>query len=311
MAGLNLDDTSTIYDTFGPTPRLWIDHSDPIVKDRYESDLRGMIDVMTTSTFEQYINHTKSFTMDSDTASHKLYLIRRVDSHPRSLYTVGPITPNVQSMLANHFQFMERLDLIRLYQKFEKNPDSRKVAGILFEAIGQQSLQEKITLVIVPMVRFDKVPTGKPRWHSSHISLESAVLEAKRLEALQHSIHLDVKPTRVVQSGVTSPSVEEGVYYVPEKTNQVAIDSFIVSDGLLYLFQFTIGEHHDVKAGLKTFLKTYPSIPAEDNWHFVFIIPTNKELISPQLPDSLKKLRVSSATIDVDIGVNRKFILHK
>ena len=57
--------------------------------------------------------------------------------------------------------------------------------------------------------------------------------------------------------------------------------------------------HDDVKAGLVPLLKTWPGIPAEENWHFVFIIPTNGIVITPQLPAALEKLPVSSATIDV------------
>ena len=55
-------------------------------------------------------------------------------------------------------------------------------------------------------------------------------LEEKHVQALQKQSHLDIKPTRV-QSDVTLP-IEEDIYYVPKKTNQVVIiDSFIVSDG--------------------------------------------------------------------------------
>ena len=106
---------------------------------------------------------------------------------------------------------------------------------MLFETLGQRILQENISLEMVPMVRLDKVPHGKPQWHLSHIF---PIQFWSRLEALNDRSHLDVKPTRVVQSVVPSP-VKEGVYYVPEKTNQVAIDSFVVSGGHLYVFQFT------------------------------------------------------------------------
>lgn len=55
-------------------------------------------------------------------------------------------------------------------------------------------------------------------------------MEEKHVQALQKQSHLDIKPTRV-QSDVTLP-IEEDIYYVPKKTNQVVIiDSFIVSDG--------------------------------------------------------------------------------
>ncbi|KAF8805829.1 hypothetical protein BYT27DRAFT_7257877 [Phlegmacium glaucopus] len=120
-------------------------------------------------------------------------------------------------MLANHFQHcMERLDVIRLYKKFAKIPESRKVAGMLFEAFGQQLFQENIMLDMVPMVQLRLVPTGKPQLNSSHIFLVNPELEASHWQAaLERMSRLDVKPTRVVESGGTPPSVEEGVYYCP------------------------------------------------------------------------------------------------
>ncbi|KAF8809620.1 hypothetical protein BYT27DRAFT_7093757 [Phlegmacium glaucopus] len=300
ITNLSIDLATTIYDTYGPMPRLWIDLNEQQERTRYESEVHTAINNMTSSKLEQLIADTVSLTMDG--VSCKLYLISRVDPvNPRSLHIIAPITHNIQSMLANHFRHcMERLDVIRLYKKFAKIPESRKVAGMLFEAFGQQLLQENIMLDMVPMVQLRSVPTGKPQLNSSHIFLVNPELEASRQAALGRMSRLDVKPTRVVESGGTPPSVEEGIYYLPKKTNQVAIDSFIVSGGSLYLFQFTIGEHHDVKAGLKTFLEACPGIPAEDNWCFVFIIPTDQTVMCPQLPDALRGIAVCSAAIAVE-----------
>ena len=105
---------------------------------------------------------------------------------------------------------------IKINQLFENFPELRELAGMLFETLGQRILQENISLEMVPMVRLDKVPHGKPQWHSSHIFLSNTILESKRLEALNDRSHLDVKPTRVVQSVIPSP-VKEGVYYVPRR----------------------------------------------------------------------------------------------
>ena len=61
-------------------------------------------------------------------------------------------------MVAYRLQLMKRLKLfiylkvIRFYQLFEKVPESRKLAGIFFETLGQRFLQENISLEMVPMV---------------------------------------------------------------------------------------------------------------------------------------------------------------
>ena len=218
-------------------PRLWLQLSDPRLKAQYETDIEKTIKALTTSAFENLIGITQSFTMDA--VSHKLFLIRRVNQRPHSLYTIAPVSPSIQAMIANHFQFLEQLDLINLYKKFQQIRDSRQIAGILFEVIAQKYLQENIKLYIVPMVKLDKVPQGKPQWHSSHINFTDPILETKRLDVLPKSFNLNVKPSKVVYSVSPSP-IEEDVCYVPKKTNQVAIDSFIISGGHLYLFQFTI-----------------------------------------------------------------------
>jgi hypothetical protein len=42
---------------------------------------------------------------------------------------------------------------------------------------------------------------------------------------------------------------------VSESTNQVALDSFIVMNNLLYIFQSTIDEEHKIKTGLIDFVR--------------------------------------------------------
>ena len=90
------------------------------------------------------------------------------------------------------------------------------------------------------------------------------------------------------------------LYYLPEKVNQVAISSFIVSGGYVYFFQFTISEEQEVKPGLKAFLKTFPGIQAEANLCFVFVIPTDKDMTCSQ-PKELGTLPLYSAAIDIEL----------
>ena len=44
---------------------------------------------------------------------------------------------------------------------------------------------------------------------------------------------------------------------VPELPNQEALDSFIVMNGIRYVFQFTIAKEHDIKPGLFDFFSGY------------------------------------------------------
>jgi hypothetical protein len=88
--------------------------------------------------------------------------------------------------------------------------------------------------------------------------------------------------------------ITPNVIYVPELTNQVALDSFIVMKDILYIFQFTIGKEN----GLIDFVDKYPELPSMDNWRFVFIVPPKHELTCLQ-PQS-QKLQLYSAVINLD-----------
>ena len=286
ITDLDKDRTTLIYDNFGPTPRLWATLCDGSEWDRYKSDVAATIEDMTTSKLAQLVGDAQSLSMDA--ISHKIVLVGREDlANTRSLHTIGPITPNIEARIQRRLRYLKRLDIVELYQMFEKNPNSAKLAGTLFEVVGQRLLEENITL---PMMRLSTVPRGDPQWHSAH----------PELEASQENLTLEVKPTRVVEVGSNPKPIEEGVYYFPKKTNEVAIDSFIVSGGFLYLFQFTIGRNHGVKPGLKALLSTFKCLPAEANWRFVFVIPMDKQVTCPQ-PKGLGTLPLYSAAIDVNL----------
>ena len=70
--------------------------------------------------------------------------------------------------------------------------------------------------------------------------------------------------------------IEENIYYVPLSENEVAIDSFIVHDGHLYLFQFASGEQHNVNPGLSNTLTRFSGLPPVENWYFIFVIPRDR-----------------------------------
>jgi uncharacterized membrane protein len=59
----------------------------------------------------------------------------------------------------------------------------------------------------------------------------------------------DLQIKEYAKDGPLSP-ITPNVIYVPELTNQVALDSFIVMNDLLYIFQFTISKEHGIKLGL-------------------------------------------------------------
>jgi hypothetical protein len=125
-----------------------------------------------------------------DTLSHKIWLISRQDREDvYSGAVVSPITSYIKSRLVNHFRTLEHREQIRLYKYFSKVPESRKVAGIFFEAATQQCFQRGVNLEFIQMVRpaSSTSESGKPRWHSSHVVFPNdAELEHSRQQALQN-----------------------------------------------------------------------------------------------------------------------------
>ena len=60
---------------------------------------------------------------------------------------------------------------------------------------------------------------------------------------------------------------------MPLSGNEVAIDSFIVHAGHLYLFQFASGPQHGVNRGLLATLARFSGLPAAENQYIIFVVP--------------------------------------
>jgi hypothetical protein len=144
-------------------------------------------------------------------------------------------------------------------------------------------VQDGMDLQLVPMCHHPVTKRSPlPPWHSSHV-LQKPPLEQRRQIALANTLSLQVRPSIVVEYTDDGPlSIQPNVFYLPEMSNQVAFDAFILLNGILYLLQFTIGDHHDCKPGLKDFLTTCIGIPPMEHWRLVFLIPPNHTLIVPQ-----------------------------
>jgi len=288
---ISIEEVNCLYDQFGPTPRLCLDFLfEPFEREAHEDHVRKAISGMTSQKLETLFD--KSSDLEMDDLSHKICLVSRENRDKvASLPIVKPITPNMHSKLVCQFRKLERQEQVRIYKRFANTRDSRAVAGIAFEAAGQVRLQDGIDLELLPMV-----PRSREdillQWYSSHNLLHDAELEPHRQIALRCAFTIQVCPSRIIGYGDdVALSIESDVFYLPKITNQVAFDAFILLNGILYLFQFTITESHDIKPGLKDFLTTCLNIPNIENWRFIFVIPPNQTLICPQ-PRFLDILRI-------------------
>jgi hypothetical protein len=127
-----------IFNRLGPTPRLCFDIlSRPRCIVQYEKRLNGVISELTADRLWKLINDARDLSMDA--VSHKVCLIRREEVDPFSPWVVHPTSDWILWRLANQFRNIERTEQIRLYEKFSRVPDSRRMAGVIFEAEPNRS----------------------------------------------------------------------------------------------------------------------------------------------------------------------------
>ena len=249
----------------------------------YEYDLQVAISELTTYELGKLFGECRSLNMGE--ISHKICLISRNNrDNMFSLSVMSPITSSITTRLANHFRTLARQEQIRLYKHFSKDPELRGMAGIFFEAAAQRHIQDGVELELVPM---DRLPSSRhgtdPQWYSSHVRLGSPTLEASRQGALQPKQVLRIPQCLPVEYPDDWPSsIEPDVIYVPELSNRVALDSFIVMNDHLYMLQFSIAANHGINPGLVDFIGKCPGLPSIDHWHFIFIHPPNHTSVCPQ-----------------------------
>ncbi|KAF8627245.1 hypothetical protein AX15_004464 [Amanita polypyramis BW_CC] len=298
------ESVNRVFNELGPTPRLCIDYLRSRGRiEKYRQDVQEAISNLTISELQRLLQDSRSLKMDA--VSHMICLISRKDREDvYSRAIVSPITSSIMSRLANRFRTLGRGEQIRLYKYLSKVPESRATAGIFFEAAAQGCFQDGITLELLPMVRLpSSQPKNNPRWYSSHVFLHNATLEAARQQALQErqslNIPRDLPIEEYTDDGLSS--IMPDVIYVPELTNQVALDSFILTKDLLYIFHFSIGKDHDIKPGLIDFIRKCPGPLSMDKCRFVFIHPPNHTLICPQPRKSeMWELHPWSAVLDLN-----------
>ena len=298
-----------IFDLLGPIPRLCIDSTSDELE-QYKTTLNTELSKITVDKIEMIIRYASILSMDA--VSRKICLVSRKQwDDISSLPIVTPITSFIQSRLSIRFRNLHRDEQIRLYKYFKKVPELRAMAGIFYEAIVQSYLQDGRILRLVPMVTLE---TKKKRersedklqiqWYSSHISIHNPVLEACRLK-MSNGFEVNIRPKHILEytDNEWQSRIEPNVFYIPEMTNQKALDSFILlDDGLLYIFQIAFGMQQDIHHGFIDVADKYTSsFPPRDQWRFVFIIPPNMTLTVPRpWRLTLRNLSPYSAVVDVD-----------
>lgn len=259
----NIKDAERLFNDLGPTARLCIDFvEDPNQLEYYELRRQSAIEALSISDLIQAVRETRNLSFNPP---HTIFLIRRDESNTGDQSylrrcIVEPISSCIKEKL--RLKLMEARDeeRLRVYNAFESVPASRKLAGVAFEAIGQCQLRKEVALTLVPMVW--NAPTtrgGSGHWVSQFTQdfMSPQMQGSGSVGPIAGSglPMIRFEPHSTVQYPKPRPiQVSSNIYYVPESPNQVSFDSFIVNNGALYMFQFTIVDSHSIKGGLMDFL---------------------------------------------------------
>ena len=275
-----------LYDKFGPTPRICIvkPQEDPGME-KYNEDIRCALENLTLQSLRELSRTTQTLKMDK--FSHKLCLISREELHDvRSWFIVTPITNHMQSRLAIRMRTQDIQRQLEMYEDFGYYPISRGLSGILFENLGHLHFQKRIIIEYALMARLSRDnQTNLPQGHSSNPvhNEENTELEELHQAAWDgHRATLDVSPADTHEYGdweFREFDPQPDIYYIPNRKNEEALDSFIWHDDLLFIFQFTVSEQHNIKTGFISRFTASNRFPQPSNWRFIFIIPNESDQI--------------------------------
>ncbi|KAN0127599.1 hypothetical protein V8E53_014577 [Lactarius tabidus] len=287
-----------MYTRFGPTPRICFDYlKTPSLLDVHKEKFGLALSSLSLRSLREMVN--KATVLDMDDVSHTILLLKRRGSLHRTLKTVEPITPAVEMALRNQFRRETRTERLNFYYYLANVEASRRLAGVVYESLVQETLQQlnTIELRLVPMVKRRPDGSGQgnkfPRYYSNHGDGEdpSSVLSINIHRTDNDEISSKPNP------------IKDKVYYALHNLNQAAVDSFIMDNNRLFIFQFTTASVQDINKGILT-LFSQESLPLRENWYFIFVIPpVLSELSCPQPRDPelqvfLEKIHLCSVVVD-------------
>jgi hypothetical protein len=303
-----LTDIRERFHNAGPSARLCLELN-PVTIERFYQTRDARIQKMETpELFEKVINSSETLLMDD--VSHQICLVYRSDPHSMHYYTVDPITQSVGHQLRTQLWKLEENEVLKMLQRFSRVPTGG-MTGLLFEAHFQRAFTKCIVLNAQPMFR---ASVGVSRWHAKFGDFSgNPRLRKSHSDAMNNmdpDVSLDMIPTRTFtynhkgKKPYEQLSIEEGVYYVPLADNEVAMDSLILHDKRLYLFQFSGGSKHDINIGLEEALTQFCGLPPQANWVFIFIVP--QHLTSFSCPHSDEGFLKDHVPYIAQVGISSK-----
>jgi hypothetical protein len=270
--GLTNEEQNLAEDTFkrfGPIPRICIN----FVQDRcqlraHERHCQIKVMGITEHNFRHFV--LKSIIDLDDEEKDTIFIIKRDEVDDIEGAHLEPISAIVKMQLMMVINAIQLLERINLYHAFASLPETRVVASLLYESLGYTRLQEGIPLTLKPMIKLS--PSQRQRHF--HWKSQGEEQASKSMDLDDSGVSVIFPPNTAIIYEGELVSVEPNHLHVQVARNQVALDSFLKLGQILYIFQFTSANEHEIDRRKEEFLSELLNIlPPKTNWRFVFITP--------------------------------------
>jgi hypothetical protein len=277
------------FETFGPIPRICIN----LVRDRvglldYEKRCQAMVTGLTYHTLRRFVLDGVLLILDAN--SHTIFIVRLCEIDDLTTDYLEPISANFKMQLMATINKLQQIEQIEHFHTFASLNSTKAVAGLVYESLGQTRLQEGITLSLKPAIK--KKERKLVHWKSQgEVPASNSVLESVSFPPNIGIVYEELR------------SVEPNRLHVPKARNQVALDSFFILGEVMYIFQFTVENSHDIEKGLEEPLSKLVNIlPPKTKWRFVFITPPGCEVdvkATPEVEKFLEGMTLYSAHLEI------------
>ena len=221
------------------------------------------------------------------TLSHRVYLTRRQHSDVLTNgvgtpYFLNPISLYVEEELRKTRSGLDVIHRLDLYRDHALLNFAQAVCGEYFEEYCHRALWSfNIEINAMPMIRHESDALA-PRQHafrSCHFPfIHSRNGTLNNIRDMTETVVISFrasKPNITPRPSLDDLRIVDKVYYMPKDRNYPTVDSLILVDGSLYLFQFTIAKKHPINPAIIEFLqhavKQYTKVV------FIFALPEETE----------------------------------